>query len=186
MTAAIPDFVPETLRQGRALVVVRSMAFRQGIHLLRRISDDPVQGRLHRSRRDFELLDEVGPDPHRDDDGDEDDLDVLLPGGGFVILHRLLARFGELFSHHLELAAFLRRVFDSGKEGDILGEDFLLFRPVDEVVVVTEKLAHPFGEGPPLLTPVLVERPLGEFLLAGFFEKEHGVGRPPAAVKGER
>jgi hypothetical protein len=133
----------------------------------------PVQGRLHRSRRDLELLDEVGPDPHRDDDGDEDDLDVLLPGGGFVVLHRLLARFGEFFSHHLEFAAFLRRVFDSGKEGDILGEDLLLLRPVDEVVVVTEKLAHPFGEGPPLLAPVLVERPLGEFLLAGFFEKEH-------------
>ena len=47
---------------------------------------------------------------------------------------------------------------------------------VDEVVVVAEGFPHPLDEGSALLAPVLVDRPLGEFLLAGFLEKEHGGG----------
>src|SRR2546430_16963622 len=44
-----------------------------------RVTDDAVESGLHRTGRNFEWLEEIGPNSNRNDDRHEDDFHVLSP-----------------------------------------------------------------------------------------------------------
>lgn len=108
------------------------------------LGNDPVEGGLHGAGRDLEGLGDVAANPEGDDDGDEEDLDVVgeIRVAGFG--QCLLAGFVDLFREGLDALAVLALdgVFQTGTHG----RDLVQLGGREEITLVVDEAGDAFVE----------------------------------------